>query len=222
MFYAIAIDGPSGSGKSTLAKSLSKELGFTYIDTGAIYRTVGLYAKRNGISPKDEQALKEHFDNIKIKLAWVDGTQHIYLDEEDVSDKIRTPEISMYASDVSALPAVRAFLLDRQREFARTGNVIMDGRDIGTVVLPEAHVKIFLKADNQQRAKRRYEELIAKGEKVTYDEVLSDMNKRDANDSGRKNAPCVPAEDAVFIDNSGYTPEQTFKKALEIINEKIC
>lgn len=221
MYYAIAIDGPSGSGKSTLAKSLSKMLGYLYIDTGAMYRSIGLYAKRNGIDPKDEKTLSEHFDKIEIELDWIDGAQHIFLCGEDVSDFIRTPEISMYASAVSALPAVRSFLLDKQRVFARTHNVIMDGRDIGTVVLPQANVKIFLKADDTMRAKRRYEELIEKGQNVTYEDVLSDMIERDKNDSTRANAPCVPAEDAVFLDNSGLEPEETLGKAMEIINEKI-
>jgi cytidylate kinase len=221
MFHAIAIDGPSGSGKSTLAKALSKELGYLYIDTGAMYRTVGLYAKLNGIEPNDEATISKHFDKIDISLEWIDGSQHIFLGGEDVSDKIRTPEMSMYASAVSALPAVRTFLLDRQRNFARTHNVIMDGRDIGTVVLPDADVKIFLKADDRKRAERRYEELLLKGEKVTLEDVYNDMVTRDKNDSTRKTAPCVPAEDAVFLDNTQYEPEQTVRKALEIINGKI-
>lgn len=221
MYFSIAIDGPSGSGKSTLAKSLSKKLGYLYIDTGAMYRAIGLYAKRNGIGSKDEKTISEHFDKIEITLDWIDGAQHIFLCGEDVSDYIRTPEISMYASDVSALPAVRSFLLDKQRIFARTHNVIMDGRDIGTVVLPDANVKIFLKADDEMRARRRYEELVLKGQNVTYEDVLGDMITRDKNDSTRANAPCVPADDAVFLDNSGLEPEETLGKAMEIINDKI-
>lgn len=221
MFYAIAIDGPSGSGKSTLAKALSNKLGYLYIDTGAMYRTVGLYARINGIEPTDEDTLSKHFDNIKIDLKWIDGTQHVFLGGEDVSDKIRTPEMSMYASAVSALPAVRTFLLDRQRGFAENNNVIMDGRDIGTVVLPNADVKIFLKADDRQRAKRRYEELIEKGQQVSLEDVYSDMVLRDKNDSTRKTAPCVPAPDAVFLDNTQYEPEETLGKALDIIYGKI-
>ena len=221
MFHAIAIDGPSGSGKSTLAKALSKKLGYLYIDTGAMYRTVGLYAKINGIEPTDEDTLSEHFDNIKIDLKWIDGTQHVFLGGEDVSDKIRTPEMSMYASAVSALPAVRTFLLDRQRGFAKNNNVIMDGRDIGTVVLPNADVKIFLKADDRQRAKRRYEELLEKGQQVSLEDVYNDMVLRDKNDSTRKTAPCVPALDAVFLDNTQYEPEETLGKALDIIYGKI-
>lgn len=221
MFHAIAIDGPSGSGKSTLAKALSKELGYLYIDTGAMYRTVGLYAKNNAIEPDDEDTLSKNFENIDIDLKWIDGTQHIFLAGEDVSDKIRTPEMSMYASAVSALPAVRAFLLDRQRAFARSNNVIMDGRDIGTVVLPDADVKIFLKADDRQRAKRRFDELTEKGQQVNLEDVYNDMVLRDKNDSTRKTAPCVPAQDAVFLDNTQYEPEETLRKALEIINGKI-
>ena len=221
MYNAIAIDGPSGSGKSTLAKILSKELGYLYIDTGAMYRTVGLYAYRNGINPDDEKMLAENFDKIVIGLKWIDGTQHIFLGDEDVSSEIRTPEMSMYASKVSAHPAVRAFLLDRQRDFARNGNVIMDGRDIGTVVLPDAKVKFFVEVKTEVRAKRRYDELVAKGEKVTYEEVLNDMIIRDKNDSTRETAPCVPAEDAIFLDNSEAL-EITVGKALEIINGKLA
>lgn len=219
--YSVAIDGPSGSGKSTLAKTLSKKLGWLYIDTGAMYRTVGLYAKRNQIEPNDEKSLEKHFSKIDIKLEWIDVSQHVFLNGEDVSDKIRTPEMSMYASAVSALPAVRAFLLEKQRDFARNNNVIMDGRDIGTVVLPDAQVKIFLKAGNEERARRRYEELIAKGEDVKFEDVLDDMLKRDKNDSTRAAAPCVPAHDAVLLDNSGYEPETTERKAMEIINAKL-
>ena len=219
--YSVAIDGPSGSGKSTLAKTLSKKLGWLYIDTGAMYRTVGLYAKRNQIEPNDEKSLEKHFSKIDIKLEWIDGSQHVFLNGEDVSDKIRTPEMSMYASAVSALPAVRAFLLEKQRDFARNNNVIMDGRDIGTVVLPDAQVKIFLKTGNEERARRRYEELIAKGQDVKFEDVLDDMLKRDKNDSTRTAAPCVPAHDAVLLDNSGYEPETTERKAMEIINAKL-
>ena len=219
--YSVAIDGPSGSGKSTLAKTLSKKLGWLYIDTGAMYRTVGFYAKRNQIEPNDEKSLEKHFSKINIQLEWIDGSQHVFLNGEDVSDKIRTPEMSMYASAVSALPAVRAFLLEKQRDFARNNNVIMDGRDIGTVVLPDAQVKIFLKAGNEERARRRYEELIAKGQDVKFEDVLDDMLKRDKNDSTRAAAPCVPAHDAVLLDNSGYEPEMTERKAMEIINAKL-
>jgi len=219
--YSIAIDGPSGAGKSTLAKALAKELSFLYVDTGAIYRTVGLFAKQNGIDPSDEKELSARFSDVKINLVWKDGSQHVILNDEDVSDLIRTPEMSMYASAVSALPKVRAFLLDMQRNFSKENNVIMDGRDIGTVVLPDADVKLFLVANPENRAKRRYEELLAKGQNVTYEEVLSDMIKRDKNDSERQTAPCVAAPDAILFDNSALTLEETINKALEIIHGKL-
>ena len=219
--YSIAIDGPSGAGKSTLAKALAKELSFLYVDTGAIYRTVGFFAKQNGIDPSDEEKLSERFDDIKINLEWKDGSQHVILCGQDVSELIRTPEMSMYASAVSALSKVRAFLLDMQRNFAKENNVIMDGRDIGTVVLPDADVKIFLVAGSENRARRRHKELLEKGQNVSYEEVLSDMIKRDKNDSERQTSPCVAAPDAVLFDNSALTLEETINKALEIIHEKI-
>lgn len=217
----IAIDGPSGSGKSTLAKALSKELGYVYVDTGAIYRTVGLFAKRNQIDPHDEDTLSARFCDIDISLKWTDAGQRIFLSDEDVSELIRTPEASMYASAVSALPKVRAFLLEMQRSFAKTQSVIMDGRDIGTVILPDADVKIFMQADPAERARRRTLELNEKGKNVTFEEVYADMCQRDKNDSTRNVAPCVPAEDAVIFDNTGLDIPQTVKKALEIIKEKL-
>lgn len=219
--YSIAIDGPSGSGKSTIAKAVASRIGFLYVDTGAIYRTVGVFAKRNGIDPHDEETLGKNLDKVDIRLEWVDGLQHVFLSGEDVSSEIRTPEMSMYASAVSALGAVRRFLLDMQRSFAKNNNVIMDGRDIGTVVLPGADVKIFMFADVNARAERRYKELLEKGKQVTFDEVLSDMVLRDKNDSERALAPCKPAEDAVMLDNSHLTIEENVEKVLEIINEKI-
>ena len=219
--YSIAIDGPSGSGKSTIAKAVAKRLGFLYVDTGAIYRTVGLFAKKSGIDPHDDVTLGKNLDKVDIKLKWVDGTQHVFLSDEDVSEDIRTPEMSMYASAVSALGAVRKFLLEMQRDFARNNNVIMDGRDIGTVVLPDADVKIFMFASPEARAQRRYKELCEKGKDVTYNEVLSDMIQRDKNDSERELAPCVPAEDAVMFDNSDIPLDENVEKVLGIINEKI-
>ena len=219
--YSIAIDGPSGAGKSTLAKALAQRLGFLYVDTGAIYRTVGLFAKQNGINPLDEGALSERFAEIDIELRWIDGSQHVFLGGNDASGLIRTPEMSRYASLVSSLPSVRNFLLVKQRNFSRTNNVIMDGRDIGTVVLPDADVKIFLIASIDDRAKRRYDELRAAGQDVAFDEVRDDMKRRDENDSGRKTAPCVAADDAVILDDSGMSLEQTTEKALEIVYEKI-
>ena len=218
--YSIAIDGPSGSGKSTIAKAVAKRLGFLYVDTGAIYRTVGLFAKKSGIDPHDEVTLGKNLDKVDIKLKWVDGTQHVFLSDEDVSEDIRTPEMSMYASAVSALGAVRKFLLEMQRDFARNNNVIMDGRDIGTVILPNATVKFFMTASNDARAVRRHKELCEKGEVITLDEVKRTMAERDKNDSTRKVAPAIPAADAIMLDNSG-TFEETIEKALEIIRSKI-
>lgn len=219
--YKIAIDGPSGSGKSTLAKNLSKILGFVYVDTGALYRTVGLYMLRNGVDISDKAAVVKNLSGVDVCFKHDgDGSQHVYLNGEDVNGFIRTPEVSMAASDVSAISEVRAFLLDTQRDIAKTQNVIMDGRDIGTVIFPDAQVKIFLTAGSDARAQRRCEELLAKGQQVTLEDVKRDMALRDKNDSGRKEAPAIPAEDAIMVDNSAFTQEQTLKRALEIISEK--
>ena len=218
----IAIDGPSGSGKSTLAKNLSKILGFVYVDTGALYRTVALYMIRKGIAISDKAGVVGALNGLSVCFRHDgDGSQHVYLNDEDVNGLIRTPEVSMAASAVSAIPEVRAFLLDTQRDIAKTQNVIMDGRDIGTVIFPDAQVKIFLTAGCDARAERRCEELKAKGQDVTLEDVKRDMAQRDANDSGRKEAPAVPAADAVFLDNSAYTQEETLARALEIISSKI-
>lgn len=217
----IAIDGPSGSGKSTLAKALAEKLGYTYVDTGAIYRTVGLFAAENEISPSDETEISRHFDEIDIELCWMEDGQHVFLNGRDVSGLIRTPKASMYASAVSALPAVRNFLLSMQRKLSERSNVIMDGRDIGTVILPDAQVKIFMKADPMVRAKRRHKELLEKGKDVTLEEVYNDMCERDKNDSSRAVAPCVPAEDAVIFDNGEYDIAQTLEYALKLVKEKL-
>lgn len=219
--YKIAIDGPSGAGKSTLAKNLAKELGFIYVDTGAMYRTIGLAAQRAGIMPDDSAGIENMLDGITLRIIYENGSQRELLNGEDVTDYIRTPEISTYASKVSAIPAVRAFLLGPQRDFADNYNVIMDGRDIGTVIMPNADVKIFLVSGKEARAKRRYEELLEKGESVTYESVLSDLIARDERDSSRKTAPAIPAEDAVFVDNSELLPEQTLELVLGIINKAI-
>ena len=216
---AVAIDGPSGAGKSTIARAAAKALGFVYVDTGAMYRTIGLAVSRQGIAiGEPEKVLPLLSDSLRIELAYDDeGVQHVLLCGEDVSSLIRTPEMSMYASFVSAIPEVRAFLLETQRGMARTNNVIMDGRDIGTVILPDARVKIFLTASAQARAQRRLLELQEKGETVTFEEVLSDMVQRDKQDAERAAAPLRQAEDAVLLDTSDLTLEQSIDAVLELI-----
>lgn len=220
MGIKVAIDGPSGAGKSTIAKALAAKLRYVYVDTGALYRTIGLYALRNGADTKSAAEVEPLLENISVKLKYENGAQQVYLNGENVSELIRTPEVSMAASDVSAIPAVRAFLLDLQKSIASENNVLMDGRDIGTVVLPDAEVKIFLTASAEERAKRRFEELSAKGDKSTYDEVLSDIQKRDYNDSHRDIAPLKQADDAVLVDSTSMSLEQVVEKIGEIIAEK--
>ncbi len=217
----IALDGPAGAGKSTIAKRLSAMLGYTYIDTGAMYRAVGLFAVRHGIDPKDSNALEAKLNEIEVDIRYIDGLQHIILCGEDVTTQIRTPEISMAASDVARHPAVRLKLVDLQRSLAEKYNVIMDGRDIGTYVLKDADVKIFLTAAVEVRAERRYKELIEKGEDVTFDYVLSDMKQRDHNDSSRSFAPLKKAEDAVEIDTSELDFEQSVEKIHSYITERL-
>ncbi len=222
MSIAIAIDGPAGAGKSTIAKMAAKELSFIYVDTGALYRAIGLCVFRNGVDSKDAVKIIEMLKDIKVELAFNDKKEQIVLlNGEDVSSFIRTPEISMYASDVSAIPEVRAFLLDLQRNMAKTNNIIMDGRDIGTVVLPDAKVKIFLTASAEVRAKRRYDELIEKGMDVKYEDVLSDVITRDYNDSHRETAPLKPAEDSVIVDTSELNLEQSVEKLISIMKERM-
>lgn len=218
----IAIDGPSGSGKSTLAKMLARVLGYTYVDTGALYRTIGLYITENGIPLDDTNGIVAALSDIEVELLHDgSGVQHVMLNGIDTGEKIRTSEIAKAASAVSAIPQVRAFLLDTQRNIAKKHNVIMDGRDIGTVIFPDADVKLFLEAGNEARAKRRYAELLEKGESITLEQVLCDMEKRDENDRTRKEAPAIPAVDAVHIDNSDLSREQTLDVALSIIREKL-
>lgn len=216
---AVAIDGPSGAGKSTIARAAAKQLGYIYVDTGAMYRTIGLAVARAGIALGEcEKVLPMLNESLCVRLTYDEqGAQHVLLGEEDVSGLIRTPEMSMYASFVSAIPQVRAFLLDLQRNMAKTNNVIMDGRDIGTVILPDAQVKIFLTASAQARAKRRLLELEQKGEKVTYDGVLADMIQRDKQDSERAAAPLKQAEDAVLVDTSEMTLEQSIDAVVSLI-----
>lgn len=217
----IAIDGPSGAGKSTIARRVAAEMGLIYIDTGALYRTVGLYVCRQGIDSKDTEKIIAALPQIHVDLAYQDGVQRVMLNGEDVSDSIRINEISKYASDVSAIPQVRAALLSIQKEMAEKYSVIMDGRDIGTVILPHAEVKIFLTASMEDRAMRRFEELKAKGQQVTYEEVLAGMKERDENDSSRDVAPLKPAEDAIMVDTSGNTLEQSVALIQSIIKERI-
>lgn len=219
--FQIAIDGPSGVGKSTLAKAIAKKLGIVYVDTGAIYRTVGLYAQQNHIDPNDEETLKKHFDKMNIELKWTENGQRVLLSGKDISGEIRTHKSSMYASAVSALPAVRAFLLDMQRDIAERNSVVMDGRDIGTVILPNADVKIFMSADENSRARRRLTELREKGENVSFEQVLGDMKQRDKNDSTRSTAPLAAADDAIMLDNTNLDIEGTVDAAMKIILEKI-
>ena len=215
---SIAIDGPSGAGKSTLARSAAAELGYLYVDTGAIYRTIGYYAHANHIDPKDEQAVASALPQVRVELTYGDdGLQHMLLNGQDVTKEIRLPEISLCESAVSAHPGVRAFLLEMQRELARTHNVIMDGRDIGTVVLPDADVKIFLCADVETRARRRCLELEQRGTPKPFDEVLREMEQRDYNDTHRAAAPLRPADDAIMIDNT----DMDFAASLELLLDVI-
>lgn len=218
---SIAIDGPSGAGKSTISRKAAEKFGFIYVDTGAIYRTIGLATKIRGVSLDDTAAVIELLPTLEIELKYNDaGEQHMYLDGNDVSRDIRLPEVSMLASKVSAIPAVRAFLVDMQRGMAEKYDVIMDGRDIGTVILPNADLKIFLTADVRDRARRRYEELRAKGMEKPFDEVLAEMEKRDEQDTQRAAAPLKAADDAVLLDTSGNTLEESIGEVCRLISEK--
>jgi cytidylate kinase len=217
----IAIDGPSGSGKSTLAKGLAAALGYIYIDTGALYRAIGLFAARHGVSAESPEDVVPLLPLMDLQMRLENGGNAVYLDGVRLGEEIRTSSASHYASQVSKVPEVRAFLLETQRNIAKTNNVIMDGRDIGTVILPDAQAKLYMEASPQQRAKRRLLELLAKGEQITEEQVLADILRRDANDSGRDIAPAKPAEDAIFLDNSLLTPAETVEAALAIIREKL-
>lgn len=218
---SIAIDGPSGAGKSTISRKAAEKFGFIYVDTGAIYRTIGLATKIRGVSLDDTAAVVALLPTLEIELKYNDaGEQHMYLDGNDVSRDIRLPEVSMLASKVSAIPEVRAFLVDMQRGMAEKYDVIMDGRDIGTVILPNADLKIFLTADVRDRARRRYEELRAKGMEKPFDEVLAEMEQRDEQDTQRAAAPFKAAEDAVLLDTSGNTLEESIDEVCRLISEK--
>lgn len=205
----VAIDGPSGAGKSTIAKKIAEKTGLIYVDTGALYRTVGLWAMQNGVASDDTAGIIGLLDTLDIALTWADGAQVVLLAGEPVGDRIRTPDASFYASAVSKIPEVRQHLLDLQLDLAKKGGVIMDGRDIGTVIMPFAEVKVFMTATLPARAKRRWLELQAKGLPDTYEEVLADMEARDRNDRERETAPCVPAEDAVLFVNDDYGIEES-------------
>lgn len=222
MSIAVALDGPAGAGKSSIAKRAAKALDFIYVDTGALYRTIGLAATRRGVAPVASPEVEALLNQITVDLTFNEkGEQAVLLDGEDVSGLIRTPEASMAASEISAIPAVRAYLLDLQRNMAKTRDVIMDGRDIGTVVLPDAQVKIFLTAAPEARAGRRYKELIEKGMDVRYEDILQDVIKRDYNDTHRETAPLKPAEGCVTVDTTELDFEQSVEKIISVIKEKI-
>ena len=216
----IAIDGPSGAGKSSIAKAVAARLGIVYVDTGALYRTVGYFVRSKGFARTDIEGIVSCLPHIKIEVRYENGAQHVYLNGVDHGDAIRTPKMSMYASAVSAIPAVRAFLLETQKDIARKNSVIMDGRDIGTVILPDADVKIFMTASPECRARRRYDELVAKGQDVRFEDVLAEMNARDHADSTRDIAPAEAAADAVIFDNSGMTLEESVEAVIKLVKEK--
>lgn len=222
MSVAIALDGPAGAGKSSIAKRAAKALDYIYVDTGALYRTIGLAATRKGVEPKPSNEVEKLLSEITVDLTFNDkGEQIVLLDGEDVSGLIRTPEVSMMASKISAIPSVRVYLLDLQRNMAKSHNVIMDGRDIGTVVLPDAKVKIFLTASPEARAQRRYKELCEKGMDVKYEDILNDVITRDYNDSHRETAPLKPAEGCVMVDTTELDFEQSVEKIISVIKENI-
>lgn len=216
----IAIDGPGGAGKSTISKTVAKKLDILYVDTGSLYRTIGLFVKSKNVDPKDAAAVAMLLNEISIEVKYENGMQVNYLNGVNHGDAIRTPEMSMYASAVSAIPEVRAFLLETQKQLARTTSVIMDGRDIGTVILPNADVKIFLTASAECRAMRRYKELCERGQTVNYEDVLREMNERDTQDSSRAIAPAKPAEDAILLDTSNFEFEQSVAAVIDIIKKK--
>ena len=218
---SVAIDGPAGAGKSTISRKAAKELGFIYVDTGALYRAVGLKFSRMGVDKEFNCDIDAILDKTQVDIRFVEGEQHVFLDGEDVSAEIRTPAASMMASAASAKPQVRAFLLEMQRKLAENNNVLMDGRDIGTVVLPDATVKIYLTASAEDRAQRRYKELCEKGENVTFKEVYDDMVQRDYNDMNREIAPLKRADDAVLADTTGFEFEESLALILRIVKEGI-
>ena len=221
-FVSIAIDGPAGAGKSTMARACAQALGYLYVDTGAIYRTVGYYMRLMGVGPKDKDGIARLIDEVNIDIRYEDGVQHMILNGADVTGEIRTPEMSMYASGVSAQPCVRAFLLDMQRQLARTHSVVMDGRDIGSVVLPNAGLKVYLTASVEERARRRYKELIEKGETCDIIEVEKTIADRDYQDMHRENSPLCQAEDAVLVDSSNMTAAQVVDTILDLYRKAVA
>lgn len=218
---SVAIDGPAGAGKSTIAKTASKNLGYIYIDTGALYRSIGYFVVSNGGDIDNADSVISFLPKISAEIKFIDETQHVFINGEDVSDKIRTEEVSKAASKVSAIPKVREFLLELQRGFAKKYNVVMDGRDIGTVVLPDAQVKIFLTASAQERAKRRYKEQVERGLDVNFDDILADIKERDYRDEHREIAPLKPAKDSILVDTSNMNIEQSVKAVIDTVKSKI-
>lgn len=216
----VALDGPGGAGKSTIARAVAAELGFIYVDTGALYRAVGLNALRHGIDTRNIDGIIKMLDETDVSLKFINGEQRVMLGDEDVSTDIRLPEASMAASNVSAIPAVRQFLFDLQRKIAAENNCLMDGRDIGTVVLPDADLKVFMTASPETRARRRYDELREKGENVRFEEVLDELNKRDYQDTHREIAPLKQADDAILLDTSDLSFDEVKEKLLSMIKEK--
>lgn len=215
--FSVAIDGPAGAGKSTIAKAAAQTLNFVYVDTGAIYRTVGLAARKNGYEANDREKVVAMLPYLVIDMRYVDGVQRMFLNEEDVSEEIRTPEASHYASNVAAMPEVRAFLMDMQRRMAVQYDVLMDGRDIGTVVLPNADLKIFLTASAEERARRRFAQLQEKGTDLTFEQVLAEIIERDKRDMERETAPLKQADDAILLDTSSLTQEQSIQSVIDLI-----
>ena len=219
--FSVAIDGPAGAGKSTIAKTAAQKLNFVYVDTGAIYRTVGLAAKRNGYAADDRTSVVAMLPSLAIDMRYVDGVQKMFLNDEDVSEAIRTPEASYFASNVAAMPEVRTYLMDMQRNMATRYNVLMDGRDIGTVVLPNANLKIFLTASAEERARRRFVQLQEKGTVQPYEEVLADIIERDKRDSERETAPLKQAEDAILLDTSDLNQEESIQAVIDLIEARL-
>lgn len=217
----IAIDGPAGAGKSTIARAAASKLGFIYVDTGALYRSIGLYCLNNDIETTDRTGVERILPDISVQLKYLDGAQRVILNDNDVSEEIRKPECSMAASNVSAIPVVREFLFELQRKMARENDVIMDGRDIGTVILPDAEVKIFLTASPEERANRRFKELVEKGNNPDYDELLKEINQRDYNDMHRETAPLKQADDAILFDTTTLGKDEVVDELLKIISEKL-